>query len=153
MLTANDRARLVKLVKEDGGGFENGHLDENSTYALLIDYFAITNSDYVYSELDEESIFYQRWRTSIKDDIENILSEKWQAYFDPGTSAPVLDEVGMNDLINERWDRLRRPEDEIFDTEKFKRYLIQDSIRSKLTRLQKLGFDIETALDRYGVTH
>jgi len=149
-LTALDRAKLIRIVRkyvtpEDGNPMSL--LNTENTYKLLMDYFGLSNTEYINSEFDKEDISVQRWRTSIKDDIENILSEKWNAFFDPGASKPPMSSGEIEKEINGRWQELKDAKEAKFELEKFKNYLILDSIRTKLPELQTLANAIVISFD------
>lgn len=146
-LTADDRAKLIWMVKKHINPEMLYSSGPDNTYKLLMDYFGLSDTEYIDSEFVKEKIFYQRWRTSIKDDIENILSEKWKVYFDPGASMRPLSESEVKSKINERWNMLKGPNDKAFDMKKFKDYLIRHSISTKLEECQKLAIKIDKSFD------
>ena len=133
------------VMPEDGD--TSGLLNTDNTYKLLMDYFGFSDTEYVHSEFDRENIFYQRWRASIKDDIENILAENWVIYFDPGASGPPLSQDEIRKRIEELWLSVKEPGDSAFELDTFKNYLIRKSIRSALKECQRLAFRIDKSFD------
>jgi hypothetical protein len=149
-LTAIDRANLVRLVRNYGNNKNTKVmmlLNSDNIYKLLMDYFGFSDTDYMYSEFEKENIFYQRWRTSIKDDIEAILSENWQKYFDPGASKPPMSQDEIKSEIMNTWKSIKGPNDIDFDMKKFQNYLIRRSIDESLTESQILAIKIQKKID------
>lgn len=140
-LTADDRAELLRLVKNSG---EKG----NQPYNLLLEYFGAPDSDNMYSVFDEENIVYQRWRSGIKGDIQSIMAEDWQTFFDPGAGRPPMTEAELEEEKAQRWQSLKRTTEHTMEIEKLKQYLIEDSINKNLETCQKLAIQINSALDQ-----
>jgi hypothetical protein len=141
LATAGDRNNLIRIAKK------KGNLQDNKIYNLLMDYFGVSDTEYVYNDFDKELIVHQRWRKSIINDIEWILSDRWQLYFDPGGMAPPMSEIELAKKIEEKWESIKDSKDEVFNEKKFKRYLIRDSIQSNLAKCQKLAIEINKSFD------
>lgn len=143
-LTADDRGRLVRLVKKYDD-LDKNTPESDALMGLIMRYFGIPDANYTDAEYEAEDVFYQRWRKSIGEDIQFILSENWNAYFDRGASRPPKSD--WKPEIRSEWESIRRPSDKKFDMEKFKEYLIRKSISSNLQQSQRLAIKIEEAID------
>lgn len=149
-LTFHDRAKLVRLVKDYVVKTEKikntALLMNHDLYRLVMDYFGYSDSDFVHSEFDTAKIAYQRWRKSIKNNIEFILSEDWQSYCDRGGIKRLMTESEKENWVYETWERLKEPGDREFNIDVFKKYLIRDSIIRTINECQWLADKINGIL-------